>query len=1128
MYWGIGIAALLRARRRRRRRRRSSRRSRCTASSATGRRRRGRCTSSARSRLGSARSTTRAAAARRRACGCSPRPATSPASRSGSTTWRRSPSATATSPRAARLSGLARRMQVSSGTGLAGVVENVVRGGDAGRIVAGLMPADGAGPLRGRGGGACRWPTACATPWARSVEDLTRVSRVRRCPRASSRSCSPTSRARRACSPRSATRPTATALGPHRALGPRPPSTPRAASSFGFEGDAVFAAFASAAGAIRAAAAAQRALAAHALGGRRRPRPDGHPHRRGRWSSTGDYVGIEVHRAARVGAAAHGGQVIVTDATRVGRGRSGRRHRPARPRRAPAQGLRAAGAAVPGRGGRPRDHVPRAPDARPHAQQPAAAAHHASSGAAEVDGAVALLDRTRLLTLTGPGGTGKTRLSLALAGDCVERYPDGTWFVPLAPVTDADLVRVGDRRVARPARAAAAADRPRQGAPPRPPRAARARQLRAGRRRGAGRRRPAALGAQADGHRLQPRPAADLRRAGVPGPAAVAAAARRRPTRRRSWRPRPCGCSSSARWRSGRTSRSRRRTAPAVAEIVRRLDGLPLAIELAAARIRLLSPAAMAQRLGDRLDLAARRAGATCRSGSGRCAARSTGATTCSTPRIGGCSRASASSRAAGRSRRRTPCAGSPATSGRSTSSAASSASPSRASSRIGDDAPRRHAVHDARDDPRVRAREARGAGRDGRPARSARGGVPRVRDGDREPRALDTTAAAAAHARLLDRLEDEHDNLRSALEYLIAAGDTGAGVGARVRACGGSGTSAATSARPATRVDRVLAMPQWTDEPTPGPAAGARGGRRARLLGRRPRPPRAPTTARRSTWPARSATRPRSPTPLYNLFFARRPASGLRRSGSSSCATMTPRCSTRRSRSGPGSATSRAWARPCGASASTTPIAATSTTPRTRRRVRSRSSSASAIRSGSAGRGSRAPSDGRWPATIRRRGDATSAPTLREFWAANDLSGLVLVMSATSTLLLMATSHGRRLRDRRRRRAGCRGDRAATWRRCGRCRGHPDGRPRHRRIPSSGRPLAEGARGRATRPWSGRIAFAASLAQEAPTPPERRTMAGVHAPDRLPAAPIGCPAPADRGRRRGRRPRRRRARRPG
>jgi predicted ATPase len=54
--------------------------------------------------------------------------------------------------------------------------------------------------------------------------------------------------------------------------------------------------------------------------------------------------------------------------------------------------------------------------------------------------AAGLLAKTRLLTLTGPGGTGKTRLSLALAGDCVERYPDGTWFVPLAAVTEPDLV----------------------------------------------------------------------------------------------------------------------------------------------------------------------------------------------------------------------------------------------------------------------------------------------------------------------------------------------------------------------------------------------------------------------------------------------------------------------------------------------------------------------------------------------------------------------------------------------------------------------------------------------------------------------------------------------------------------
>ncbi len=60
----------------------------------------------------------------------------------------------------------------------------------------------------------------------------------------------------------------------------------------------------------------------------------------------------------------------------------------------------------------------------------------------EVAVVCALLARldVRLLVLTGPGGVGKTRLSLQIATDLVDAFPDGVHVVPLAPISNADLV----------------------------------------------------------------------------------------------------------------------------------------------------------------------------------------------------------------------------------------------------------------------------------------------------------------------------------------------------------------------------------------------------------------------------------------------------------------------------------------------------------------------------------------------------------------------------------------------------------------------------------------------------------------------------------------------------------------
>jgi class 3 adenylate cyclase len=208
--------------------------------------------------------------------------------------------------------------------------------------------------------------------------------------------------------------------------------------AFGSEGDAHFLAFDNAGAAIRAAVAAQRALAGHEWpAGPVRVRMGIHT---GAVQVVGDdYVGIEVHRVARVVSAGHGGQVLVTDATRqlagdaldgidlvdLGEHRLKDLARPERLFQVRAEGL----------GG---DFPPlRTIDATPNNLPPQLTSF---VGRAELEAGTRLLEQTRLLTLTGPGGTGKTRLSLALASESAARFPDGAWFVPLAPVTDPGLI----------------------------------------------------------------------------------------------------------------------------------------------------------------------------------------------------------------------------------------------------------------------------------------------------------------------------------------------------------------------------------------------------------------------------------------------------------------------------------------------------------------------------------------------------------------------------------------------------------------------------------------------------------------------------------------------------------------
>ena len=155
----------------------------------------------------------------------------------------------------------------------------------------------------------------------------------------------------------------------------------------------------------------------------------------------GDYYGPEPNRAARVMDVAHGGQVFVSEVTAA----LIRSALPAQVSLADLGEHRLRGLAAP-------EKIfqlahPALPSDFPPIRSLSAYKHNLpirlssfvgrENELAEVK---ALLADTRLLTLLGPGGTGKTRLALQAAADVIDQFPDGVWLVELAPLTDPALL----------------------------------------------------------------------------------------------------------------------------------------------------------------------------------------------------------------------------------------------------------------------------------------------------------------------------------------------------------------------------------------------------------------------------------------------------------------------------------------------------------------------------------------------------------------------------------------------------------------------------------------------------------------------------------------------------------------
>ena len=209
------------------------------------------------------------------------------------------------------------------------------------------------------------------------------------------------------------------------------------------QGDSFFATFTSTRAGVAAALEIQRSLARH-------PWPEGATLKVRMGLHTGEaeeastgLLGYEVHRAARIAAVAHGGQVLLSSAAAglvedslpadvalrdLGAHRLKDLGRPETIFQLVAEGLEV-------------DFAPlRSLDNPELAHNLPATLSPFIGREAELAEVLELVATSRLVTLTGAGGSGKTRLALQVAAELLDTEGDGVWFVDLAPVSDPELV----------------------------------------------------------------------------------------------------------------------------------------------------------------------------------------------------------------------------------------------------------------------------------------------------------------------------------------------------------------------------------------------------------------------------------------------------------------------------------------------------------------------------------------------------------------------------------------------------------------------------------------------------------------------------------------------------------------